>query len=259
MYFKLLLIIHYKIYCFDYIFKIFSTILRWLILYYYMHENVLLVCINGVIILLNTCLDIWLSGHRSSTHISTSSSAFKSLSHSLIRRLVINTCCSHPCVEQFLCLFVFFPILSPHQDAPLSPKPPSPDSDSCPSSPKPPASVSTHLVSVLQRLGVAPGLLAAAHVAAYRRVSAQSLKHLAQSDKEDKHLIIFSSILIFSKGVKSLCRIPVSKLIPKKSLDKTNGTGTSFCQKAFKWISVSFWVHQKISAFLKIRSKMSSG
>lgn len=75
---------------------------------------------------------------------------------------------------------------------------------------------------------MAPGLLAAAHVAAYRRVSAQSSKHSAQNDKEEKHLIIFSSILIFSKGVKSLCRIPVSKRIPKKSLEKTNGTGTSF-------------------------------
>lgn len=183
-----------------------------------MHENVLLVCINGIIILLNTCLDVWLPNHRSLTHVSASSSAFKLPSYS---RLLINTCCSHPCVEQFLCLFVFS-ILSPHQDAPLSPKPPSPDSDSCPSSPKPPASVSTHLVSVLQRLGVAPRLLAAAHVAAYCRVSAQSSKHSAQNDKEDKHLIIFSSILIFSKGVKSLCRIPVSKLIPKKSLEKKN-------------------------------------
>uniref|UniRef100_A0A671X478 Rho GTPase activating protein 12a n=1 Tax=Sparus aurata TaxID=8175 RepID=A0A671X478_SPAAU len=35
-----------------------------------------------------------------------------------------------------------FSSLSPHQDAPLGPKPPSPDSDSCPSSPKPPTSPS---------------------------------------------------------------------------------------------------------------------
>lgn len=126
---------------------------------------------------------------------------------------------------------LFFSILSPHQDAPLSPKPPSPDSDSCPSSPKPPASVSTHLVSVLQRLSVAPSLLAAAHVAAYRRVSAQSSKHSAQNDKEEKHLIIFTSILIFSKQEKSLCRIPVSKLIAKKSLEKQMGREPLFAKK----------------------------
>lgn len=194
-----------------------------------MHENLLIVCINRIIILLNTCLNVWLPTHRSLTHVSASSSAFKSPSHSLIRHPFINTCCSHPCVEQFLCLFVFS-ILSPHQDAPLSPKPPSPDSDSCPSSPKPPASVSTHLVSVLRRLGAAPGLLAAAHVAAYRRVSTQSSKHSAQNNKEDKHLIIFSSILIFSRGVKSLCRIPV-KLILKKALEKTTGREPLFDKK----------------------------
>ncbi|XP_010777780.1 rho GTPase-activating protein 12-like [Notothenia coriiceps] len=56
-----------------------------------------------------------------------------------------------------------------HQDAPLSPKPSTPDSDSCPSSPKPPSSVSTHPSPPLLTLLVS-------HVAAYCRVSAQVLK-----------------------------------------------------------------------------------
>lgn len=97
-------------------------------------------------------------------------------------------------------LFVCFSTLSPHQDAPLSPKPPSPDSDSCPSSPKPPASVSTHLVSALQRLGLGPGLLTAARVAAYRRVSAQSSKHSAQNDKRKNTWLYFHLFWFFPKG-----------------------------------------------------------
>lgn len=63
--------------------------------------------------------------------------------HSLIitfSRLLINT---HMTICVCACVCVSIP--SHHQDAPLSPKSPSPDFDSGPSSSKPPASVSTQL------------------------------------------------------------------------------------------------------------------